>query len=78
LSTALVREAVRDGRRVALLRCVDGPEGVTIVEAEVAAAGGGPVRRGPYSFGNAHEAFRFLQEATLALQYLGCSVSPSL
>ena len=61
-----------------MLRCVDGPDGATIVEAEIAPAGGGqPVRRGPYTFGNPHEAFRFIQEATLALQYLGCVVGPT-
>jgi hypothetical protein len=74
LTTGLVREAVHDGRRIALLRCVDGPQG-TVVEALVVSANGGePIRRGPYTFGNAHEAFRFMQEATLALQYLGCTV----
>ncbi len=36
---------------------------------------GEPVRRGPYRFASANEAFRFLQEASsLALQYLGCTV----
>ena len=75
MTDALVREAVRDGKRVALLRCLDAPDGRTIVEAEVAGANGAPVRRGPYAFRNAHEAFRFVQEATLALQYLGCVVT---
>ena len=75
MTDALVRKAVRDGKGVAMLRCVDGPEGQTIVEAEVVGANGAPVRRGPYAFRNAHEAFRFVQEATLALQYLGCVVT---
>jgi hypothetical protein len=70
----LVREAVIDGRRVALLRCYDG-EGATIVDVEVVPTNSNiPVRRGPYRFATAHEAFRFMQEALLALQYLGCSV----
>ena len=70
----LVREALIDGRRVALLRCFDG-EGATIVEVEVVPANSDvPVQRGPYRFTTAHEAFRFMQEALLALQYLGCSV----
>ena len=70
----LVREAVIDGRRVALLRCYDG-EGATIVDVEVVPTNSNiPVRRGPYRFTTAHEAFRFMQEALLALQYLGCSV----
>jgi hypothetical protein len=77
LTAAFVREAVYDGRRIAMLRCVDGPNGVTVVEAEIAPAGGGnPVRRGPYSFSSPQEAFRFVQETTLALQYLGCAVGP--
>ena len=70
----LVREALIDGRRVALLRCFDG-EGATIVEVEVVPSNSDvPVQRGPYRFTTAHEAFRFMQEALLALQYLGCSV----
>jgi hypothetical protein len=74
----VVREAVLDGRRVAVLRCYDGADGVTIVEAEVQPPGGADaVRRGPYRFSSAYEAFRFLQEATLALQYLGCSIASS-
>ena len=72
--TELVREATREGRRVALIRCYDG-EGETIVEAQVTPArGGDPVNRGPYRFPAATDAFRFVQEALLALQYLGCSV----
>ena len=67
--TELVREAVRDGRRVALLRCYDG-ENATIVDYEADASG----RRGTYRFATAPEAFRFVQEALLALQYLGCTV----
>ncbi len=70
----LIREATIEGRRVALLRCYEG-EGATIVEVEVVPADSDlPVRRGPYRFATAHEAFRFMQEALLALQYLGCSV----
>jgi hypothetical protein len=75
MSAALVREAVKDGRRVALLRCFDAPEGGSIVEAEVTGPNGDELRRGPYRFASAHEAFRFVQEALLALQYLGCTVS---
>jgi hypothetical protein len=70
----IVREAVIDGRRVALMRCYDG-DGATIVEVEVVPTDSEiPVSRGPYRFTTAHEAFRFMQEALLALQYLGCSV----
>jgi len=67
--TELIREATRDGRRVALLRCYDGDQ-ATIVEYEA----GPSARRGTYRFSTAPEAFRFVQEALLALQYLGCNV----
>ncbi len=71
-----VREASRNGRVVARLRCYDGDAGATIVDAQIAPLGGGEVqRRGPYRFTSAHEAFHFIQEATLAFQYLGCSVN---
>ena len=71
----LVREALKDGRRVALLRCYDAA-GSTIVDAEIVPAGAhDPVHRGPYHFASATDAFRFVQEALLALQYLGCSVA---
>jgi hypothetical protein len=76
VSAEIVREARHGNRRVARIRCYDGIDGTSIVEAEVDPAGGGQsILRGPYRFATAHEAFRFLQEATLALQYLGCSVA---
>jgi hypothetical protein len=68
--TELLRTATRDGRQVALLRCYDGDE-ATIVEYEAGPTG----RRGTYRFTSAPEAFRFVQEAVLALQYLGCTVT---
>ena len=33
-----------------------------------------PVLRGPYRFETVPEALRFVQEAPLALRYLGCDV----
>jgi hypothetical protein len=75
LTTELIREATRDGQRVVRLRCYDGQNGNSLVEAEVTPLGGGEtVKRGPYRFATAHEAFRFIQEAVLTLQYLGCAV----
>jgi hypothetical protein len=75
MSSELVREATRDGRTVARLRCFDDPnEGSTVVEAEIHPATGDAVSHG-YRFKTAPEAFRFVQEALLALQYLGCSVA---
>jgi hypothetical protein len=70
----LLREATRDGRRVALLRCYDA-DGASVVEAEITPPGAQePVRPGPYRFASATDAFRFVQEALLALQHLGCTV----
>ena len=74
MSGELIREATRDGRTVARLRCYDAG-GMTIVDAEVTRQGAAqPDRRGPYRFATAPDAFRFVQEALLALQYLGCRV----
>ena len=75
MSAQLVRTASREGRPVAQLRCYDS-DGATIVDAEVLPAGATDrVRRGPYRFATAPEAFRFVQEALLALQYLGCQIT---
>lgn len=68
--TELLREAVKDGRRVAILRCYDG-DAATVVELEAHQTGA----RRFYRFPTAPEAFRFVQEAVLALQYLGCEMS---
>ena len=74
--TQLLREAVKDGQRVALLRCYDAPGGGIVVDAEVTPLRGSEtIRRGPYRFASAPEAFRFVQESMLALQYLGCTVA---
>jgi hypothetical protein len=76
VSTALVREVTREGRMIARLRCYDDGYGGSVVDAEVLPPEATvPVRRGPYRFASAPEAFRFVQEALLALQYLGCAVS---
>jgi hypothetical protein len=75
LTAQLVREATQDGRQVAILRCYDA-DGMTVVEADVLPVDADePVRRGPYRFATAPDAFRFVQEALLALQYLGCQVA---
>ena len=75
MSAELVREATHEGRRVALLRCYDDTDqGGTVVEAQIHPQAGDPVSHG-YRFSSAAEAFRFVQEALLALQYLGCQVA---
>ena len=69
-----VRYARRDGTLVAMLRAVD-RNGPCVVEAEVhPSASDQPVRAGPYTFADAHEASAFVTEAVTALMYLGCDV----
>jgi hypothetical protein len=72
-----VRHARKDGRPVALVRAVDHGDSC-VVEAEVHPTGrpqAAPVRPGPYTFANAHEATAFVTEAVEALMYLGCDVT---
>ena len=74
MSPDLVREASFDGRRIAIIHCFD-ENGTTIVEAEVLPAGASqPVLCGPYRFEAVADAHRLVQEAALALRYLGCNV----
>jgi hypothetical protein len=74
LSEELIRRVLQGDHVIATVRCYDDPAG-TLVEAEITPAKGAQaVRRGPYRFGSAHEAFRFVQEAMLAFEYLGCTV----
>lgn len=75
MSSEVVREATHDGRLVAHLRCYDdSDQGGTVVEARVHPPTGEPITRG-YRFPTAPEAFKFVQEALLALEYLGCQVA---
>jgi len=75
VSAELVREVTYDGRLAARIRCHDGEGGTSVVEAKVTPIRGGtPIERGPYIFATAHEALRFMQEALLTLQYLGCAI----
>ncbi len=74
MSAELIRRALQGDRVIATLRCYDDAAGTT-VEAEVTPAGAdAPIRRGPYRFASAHEAFRFVQDAMLAFEYLGCTI----
>jgi hypothetical protein len=74
VTATLVRDVTRDGHLIARLRCYDDNAGGSMVDAEVLPPGAAqPVRRGPYRFADAGEAFRFVQEALLTLQYLGCT-----
>ena len=70
-----VHHARKDGRSVAVLRAVDNGQSC-VVEAEVYPAGlsATPVQPGPYTFGDAAQATRFVTEAVEALMVLGCDV----
>jgi hypothetical protein len=71
------RTAKKDGRQVATLRrLMLGNQ--FIVESDVYPVGTmrvEPVRPGPYLFGSRDEASAFIEETTLALEYLGCEIS---
>ena len=71
------RTAKKEGRQVATLRRLAlGSQ--FIVESDVYPVGTmriEPVRPGPYIFGSREEAAAFIEETTLALEYLGCEVS---
>ena len=69
MTAPIVREAEHGGQCVARLRCYDGADGTTIVEAEVTPPCGStePIRRGPYRSRPRTRRFRFVQEAVLAL-----------
>lgn len=71
-----VRRAVKDGRAVLLLRGAEVGRGCSI-EADVypvTGLGAEPVPIGPYSFPTLDDALTFVEEALLALEYLGCSI----
>ena len=74
MSAELVKRALQGDQVIATLRCYDEAAG-TSVEAVLTPPGAAePIRRGPYRFQTAHDAFRFVQEAMLAFEYLGCTV----
>jgi len=73
----LVAAARKDGKPVVRLTCADyGTEWV--VAADVYPVDGvsvQPKSAGPYVFGTAHEARRFVESSLVALQLLGCEVA---
>jgi hypothetical protein len=74
-----VRHARKDGRSVAVLRAVDHGNSC-LVEAEVYPVGSmttEPMRPGPYTFPDAHQATAFVTQAVEALMVLGCDVHAS-
>jgi hypothetical protein len=73
------RFAKRGTQHVVTLRCVQTAGGFA-VECDVYPVGSlkvEPESRGPYAFASETEARQFVDEATLALQYLGCDVFES-
>ena len=71
------RFAKKDGRRVVILRLFEDNE-VFVVESDVYPTNSlrvEPLHPGPYSFGTREEATAFIEEALLALEYLGCDVT---
>jgi hypothetical protein len=70
------RRAVKDGRAVVDLRGLQaGGECVIHVDVyPVTGAGAEPLHLGPYALGTLDEAVSFVEEALLALEYLGCSI----
>jgi len=71
------RHAKKDGRRVVILRLFERDEQF-VVECDVYPTNSlrvEPLHPGPYHFGARDEAAAFIEEALLALEYLGCEVS---
>jgi hypothetical protein len=77
LTQLFIRHARKDDRTVVALRGVESGA-QCVVEVDVyptSGAGLEPMPLGPYTFGSLEDAVRFTEEALLALEYLGCSVS---
>jgi hypothetical protein len=70
------RARTEDGRELLFLRCLRLGDRC-VVECEVRPRGSAEqtVRPGPYIFATERAARAFADEATLALQYLGCEIS---
>ena len=71
------RTAKKDGRRVVILRCFDRDD-ACIVECDVYPTNSlrvEPLHPGPDTFASRDEASGFIEEALLALEYLGCDIS---
>jgi hypothetical protein len=71
------RARTEDGHELVFLRCLRLGDR-WLVECEVRPRGAGDeatVRLGPYAFATERAARAFADEATLALEYLGCEIS---
>jgi hypothetical protein len=71
------RTARKEGKQVATLRRLTlGTQFIVVSDVyPVGTMRIEPVRPGPYVFGSREEAAAFIEETTLALEYLGCEVS---
>lgn len=74
------RRAIKDGRLVMTLRGMDiGGEYVVAVDVyPVTGLALQPIPLGPHSFATLDEAVGFVEEALLALEYLGCTIEKGL
>lgn len=73
-----VHEARKEGRTVAVFRGIAAPDGTVTVETDVYPVSAPPdaePQRRPYPFGSRQLAEKFTEEALLALEYLGCTVT---
>ena len=71
------RCVARDGRHLVTLRCVE-RAGRYLVECDVYPLNTmrvEPLRLGPHAFATRQDAERFVEEASLAFEYLGCELS---
>ena len=74
--TLFASGARKDGKPIALIRGVQEGDAIA-VEVDVYPSSQlvvEPLRRGPYRFETREAALRFVDEALLALEYLGCTV----
>lgn len=70
------RARTEDGHELVFLRCLRlGDRWVVECEVRPRAAGDETVCPGPYAFATERAAKAFADEATLALEYLGCEIS---
>jgi hypothetical protein len=68
-------EARKEGRTVAILRGIAGVNGAVTVETElypITAPHNAEPQVRPYAFPSREQATRFVDEALMALEYLGC------
>ncbi len=77
-SYLFVHEARKEGRTVAVIRGRAGKDGAVEVEAEIypvtAPANAEPQRR-PFTFASRGDADSFVEDALVALEYLGCAIA---